>query len=78
MRDRRFLALFALVFSWPATARAQITILEKVGDKTVVCSHAGLTSSFKDCGVRATNGGSPVATAPCEPPFARSPDEVVI
>jgi hypothetical protein len=53
MHDRRFLALVALVFSWPTVARAQIIILEKVGDKTVVCSRSGLTSSFKDCGVRA-------------------------
>jgi Carboxypeptidase regulatory-like domain len=53
MLDRRFLALLALVFSWPTTARAQIITLEKVGDKTVACSRSGLTSSFKDCGVRA-------------------------
>jgi hypothetical protein len=53
MHDRRFLALLALVFSWPAIARAQIITLEKIGDKTVVCSRSGLTSSFKDCGVRA-------------------------
>jgi carboxypeptidase family protein len=53
MHDRRFLALVALVFSWPAVAGAQIIILEKVGDKTFVCSRSGLTSSFKDCGVRA-------------------------
>jgi hypothetical protein len=53
MHDRRFLALLALVFSWPATARAQILTLEEIEDKTVVCSRLGLTSSFKDCGVRA-------------------------
>jgi hypothetical protein len=53
MHDRRFLALLALVFSGLTTARAQIITLEKVGDKTVACSRSGLTSSFKDCGVRA-------------------------
>src|SRR5260370_277683 len=53
MHNRCVLALLALVFSCPAIARAQITILEKIGDKTVACSHSGLTSSFKDCGVRA-------------------------
>ena len=53
MHDRRFVALLALVFSWPAIASAQIITLENVGDKTVACSRSGLTSSFKDCGVRA-------------------------
>ena len=53
MHGRRFLALLLLVFSWPAMARAQIMTLNKVGDKTVVCWRSGLTSSLKDCGVRA-------------------------
>jgi hypothetical protein len=53
MHNRRVLALLALAFSCPAIARTQITILEKVGDKTVVCSQSGLTSSLKDCGARA-------------------------
>jgi hypothetical protein len=53
MHGRRFLALLALVFSWPTTARAQIITLEKVGDRRVLCSRSGLTSTFKDCGVRA-------------------------
>lgn len=53
MHHRRFLALLALVFSWPTTARTQIITVEKVGDKTFACSRSGLTSSFEDCGVRA-------------------------
>jgi carboxypeptidase family protein len=53
MRDRRVLALLAFVFCCPAIARAQIITLEKVGDKEFACAHSGLSSSFKDCGVRA-------------------------
>jgi len=53
MFNSRVLALLALVFSCPAIVRAQITKIEQVGDKMVVCSHSGLTSSFNDCGVRA-------------------------
>ena len=53
MFNSRVLALLALVFSCPAFVRAQITTIEQVGDKTVVCSHSGLRSSFNDCGVRA-------------------------
>jgi hypothetical protein len=52
MHNRRVLALLALVFSYPTIARAQIITLEKVGDKRVTCMHSGLSSSFKDCGVR--------------------------
>jgi hypothetical protein len=53
MRSRRLLALLALASSCPAIARAQIITLEKIGDKTIACSHSGLTSTFKDCGARA-------------------------
>jgi hypothetical protein len=51
--NSRALALLALVFSCPAIVRAQITTIEQVGDKTVMCSHSGLKSTFNDCGVRA-------------------------
>lgn len=53
MHNRRVLVFLALVFSCPAIARSQIITLEKVGDKQVVCMHSGLTSSFKECDVRA-------------------------
>jgi hypothetical protein len=53
MHKRRVFALLALVFSCPAIARAQVITLEKVGDKEVACTHSGLSSSLKDCGVRA-------------------------
>jgi hypothetical protein len=53
MHNRCVVALLTLVFAWPAIARSQVIALEKVGDKEVVCMHSGLTSSFKDCGVRA-------------------------
>jgi hypothetical protein len=52
MRKDRILAALALVLFWRVVGEAQIIILKKVGDREVACRHSGLTSSFKDCGVR--------------------------
>ena len=52
MHNGRVLALLALMLSCPAVARSQRITLEKVGDKEVTCMHSGLSSDFKDCGVR--------------------------
>ncbi|MGA8366975.1 MAG: carboxypeptidase regulatory-like domain-containing protein [Candidatus Acidiferrales bacterium] len=53
MKTRRALGLFVLIFSCHGIARAQITIVKNVGDRTVVCTLSGLQSDLNDCGADA-------------------------
>lgn len=53
MQKHRVLAVLALVLSCLGNAGAQVVLIKKDGDKTVMCMHSGLTSDLKDCGVRA-------------------------
>ena len=52
MHTYRALAALTVLLSCLGTAAAQITIIKTVGDKTVYCTHSGLTSDLNDCGVR--------------------------
>jgi hypothetical protein len=49
---KRSLAVLTLILSCICAASAQMIIGKKVGDKTVMCMHTGLSSSLNDCGVR--------------------------
>jgi hypothetical protein len=52
MNINRVLAVLALVVFCRGTAGAQVISIKKVGDKTVMCMHSGLTSTLNDCGAR--------------------------
>ena len=53
MHNRHIFAVFYFVLlSWQGTV-AQIMSEEKIGDKTIMCMRSGLTSTHKDCSVRA-------------------------
>jgi hypothetical protein len=53
MRQENLCFVLALVFLCQEKAVAQVITVETVGGKTVACMHTGLTSTVKDCGVRA-------------------------
>src|SRR5690349_4035663 len=53
MREKTLFSVLALVVLCQGRAAAQIISIERVGSKTVACMHTGLTSTLKDCGVRA-------------------------
>jgi hypothetical protein len=50
MRVQRLLLVVAFLYA--ATSAAQIITFEKVGEKTISCTHSGLSSNLKDCGAR--------------------------
>jgi hypothetical protein len=52
MHIRHALVLLTFISSCHGAARAQIVFGKKVGDKTVMCMHSGLSSSLKECGTR--------------------------
>jgi hypothetical protein len=51
MQRQRALAVLIFVLVCIGTARSVIEELKKVGNKTILCMHTGLTSDLKDCGV---------------------------
>jgi hypothetical protein len=52
MHRQPTLAVAIVLLSCIGIARPEIIEIKKVGDKTIMCMHTGLTSDLKDCGVR--------------------------
>jgi hypothetical protein len=52
MREKTLFSVLALALLFQGRAAAQIISIERAGGKTVACTHTGLTSTLKDCGVR--------------------------
>jgi hypothetical protein len=52
MHRQRAFSVAIVLLSCIGTARGVITEIKKVGDKTIMCMHTGLTSDLKDCGAR--------------------------
>jgi hypothetical protein len=52
MHRQRVLAVAIVLLSCVRPARPEIIEIKKVGDRTIMCTHTGLTSDLKDCGVR--------------------------
>lgn len=52
MSNQRAFMVLAAVLSLFGIAPGQIIDFRQIGDKMVTCTHSGLTSALKDCGVR--------------------------